>query len=83
MQKKRPAEGPELRSVLTCPSCGHQAEEFMPVDACQFFYDCTGCGTLIRPKPGDCCVFCSWGTVRCPPMQLEAGGCCGPASDGH
>ncbi|HME07828.1 MAG TPA: GDCCVxC domain-containing (seleno)protein, partial [Bryobacteraceae bacterium] len=43
-----------------------------------FFYDCTGCGTLLRPKPGDCCVFCSFGSVPCPPIQ-KAGGkdaCC-------
>jgi hypothetical protein len=22
-----------------------------------------------KPKPGDCCVFCSYGSVPCPPMQ--------------
>ncbi|MHA2389931.1 MAG: GDCCVxC domain-containing (seleno)protein, partial [Candidatus Hodarchaeales archaeon] len=21
------------------------------------------------PKQGDCCVFCSYGDVKCPPMQ--------------
>jgi hypothetical protein len=41
----------------------------MPTDACQFFYDCKGCGTLLRPKEGDCCVFCSYGSVPCPPIQ--------------
>ena len=41
----------------------------MPTDACQFFYDCRGCGALLRPKPGDCCVFCSYGSVPCPPIQ--------------
>ena len=29
----------------------------MPTDACQFFYDCKGCGARLKPKPGDCCVF--------------------------
>ncbi len=57
-------------SVLTCPGCGHQSRETMPADACQFFYECKGCGTVLRPKAGDCCVFCSYGSVRCPPMQL-------------
>ena len=28
----------------------------MPTDACQSFYVCTGCGTKLRPKSGDCCV---------------------------
>lgn len=41
----------------------------MPTDACQWFYDCKGCGTVLRPKPGDCCVFCSYGDVPCPPIQ--------------
>jgi len=46
----------------------------MPTDACQFFYDCTGCGAVLRPKPGDCCVFCSYGTVPCPSIQAEGRG---------
>jgi hypothetical protein len=29
----------DLQSVLTCPKCGHQSVETMPIDACQFFYD--------------------------------------------
>ena len=56
-------------SVITCPACGHARLEIMPQDVCQFFYECTGCGTLLRPKPGDCCVFCSFGSVACPPVQ--------------
>ena len=63
-------------SVLTCPYCGHAKRETMPVDACQFFYECAGCKTLLRPKPGDCCVFCSFGSVKCPPVQ-SARSCCG------
>ncbi|HYR07148.1 MAG TPA: GDCCVxC domain-containing (seleno)protein [Longimicrobium sp.] len=65
-----------LRSVLTCPYCGTKAEETMPEDACQFFYECGGCGKLLRPKPGDCCVFCSYGSVPCPPVQAEGKSCC-------
>ena len=47
------------------------ATETMPTNACQFFYECLGCGELLRPKPGDCCVFCSYGTVACPPIQEQ------------
>ena len=43
----------------------------MPTNACQFFYECTDCGSLLRPKPGDCCVFCSYGSIPCPPIQAE------------
>jgi hypothetical protein len=57
------------KSTLTCPACGTAREETMPTDACQYFYACTGCGALLRPKPGDCCVFCSYGDVPCPPIQ--------------
>jgi hypothetical protein len=56
-------------STITCPTCGSAKTETMPTDACQFFYECTGCGMLLRPKPGDCCVFCSYGSVPCPPIQ--------------
>lgn len=56
-------------STITCPSCGHRAVEAMPTDACQFFYECKGCGALLKPKVGDCCVFCSYGDVPCPPTQ--------------
>lgn len=60
-----------LESVLTCPHCGHSKAETMPTDACQFYYACEGCAVLLRPKTGDCCVFCSYGTVECPPIQLD------------
>jgi hypothetical protein len=68
-----------LQSELTCPTCGHQQIETMPTDACIYFHQCTGCGTTLRPKPGDCCVFCSYGTVACPPVQV-AQPCCGSAA---
>jgi len=58
-----------LVSTLTCPICGHRTKERMPTDACQFFYDCRGCGKLLKPLSGDCCVFCSYGDVPCPPVQ--------------
>lgn len=73
---------PKLRSEITCPHCGHRTVEEMPTDACQFFYDCRGCQAVLRPRPGDCCVFCSYGSVPCPPIQLErldsGDGCCRP-----
>jgi hypothetical protein len=44
--------------------------------ACRLFYDCTGYGKLLRPKPGHGCVFCSYGDVPCPLMQASDGHCC-------
>lgn len=57
------------KSTITCPVCGFRKEEDMPIDACQYFYECTNCGTVIKPINNDCCVFCSYGTVPCLPVQ--------------
>ena len=64
-----------LQSVITCPQCGHQKKETMPTDACQFFYECEKCKIILRPTGQDCCVYCSYGTVACPPIQLNQD-CC-------
>jgi hypothetical protein len=71
-----------LTSTLTCPKCGHRSTDEMPTDACAFFYDCKGCRAVLRPNTGDCCVYCSFGDVPCPPIQeaRETGAqpsCCG------
>ena len=58
-----------LQSTITCPNCGSVNTETMPTDACQFFYNCGNCGVRLKPKAGDCCVFCSYGDVPCPPIQ--------------
>ncbi len=64
-------------SFITCPKCGHRAWERMPTNACQFYYDCKGCGEILRPQAGDCCVYCSYGTVKCPPIQTGEACCDG------
>lgn len=64
-----------LESTITCPECNYKKEEIMPTNACQFFYDCENCKTILQAKDGDCCVFCSYGTVACPPIQLDMN-CC-------
>ena len=66
---------PELTSEITCPDCGHKEIETMPENACQFFYECKGCKVLLKPRQGDCCVFCSYGDTPCPPIQLDQS-CC-------
>ena len=69
-----------VESVLTCPHCGFSAAEVMPTDACLYFYECSSCNTLLRPKAGHCCVFCSFGSVKCPPVQ-QARDCCSGRAD--
>jgi hypothetical protein len=67
---------PILQSTLTCPQCGHVKSETMPTDACQWFYECESCKAVLRPMAGDCCVFCSFGTNPCPPIQAGPTSCC-------
>ena len=64
-----------LHSAITCPACGGTAVEEMPTDACIFFYECTHCRKMLKPLAGHCCVFCSYGSVKCPPVQMQKG-CC-------
>ena len=65
----------QLESTITCPHCGASSAETMPTDACLWLFECPGCQRLLRPLPGDCCVFCSYGTAKCPPRQLEGCSC--------
>jgi hypothetical protein len=68
-----------LRSTLTCPSCDAMTTETMPTDACLYFYECPTCKTLLKPRAGDCCVFCSYGSAPCPPIQTgQSNDCCRP-----
>ena len=70
----------QATATLTCPHCGHRDTQVMPNDACVFFWTCPGCGDILRPRPGDCCVFCSYADRPCPPVQAAGerpGACCG------
>lgn len=60
---------PERESVITCPECGSEAEEELHDDGPRVQYECLSCGALLRPLPGDDCVFCSYGSVPCLPVQ--------------
>ncbi len=66
---------PILVCNITCPECGGITEEMMATDACQWFYQCPKCEEMLKPNPGDCCVFCSFGSVECPPRQT-GDSCC-------
>ncbi|WP_205834991.1 GDCCVxC domain-containing (seleno)protein [Crystallibacter degradans] len=73
----------ELVSTLACPACRQETSLQMPADACLFFWTCPACSERVRPVEGDCCVFCSYGTVSCPSKQgpvrdqrSEYGSCC-------
>ena len=36
-------------------------------------FRCAGCGAELWADPGDCCVFCTYGSVPCPAVQQQRG----------
>jgi hypothetical protein len=60
-----------LESTIICPKCGQKETVQMPTSFCMHFYECAGCKALLKALPGDCCVFCSYGTHTCPPKSAE------------
>jgi hypothetical protein len=67
--KKEEAQQASLQSEITCPECGYKKTESMPSDICLISYTCERCKTVLHPREGDCCVFCTYGTVKCPSKQ--------------
>jgi hypothetical protein len=57
--------GAPAQCRLVCPDCGETSLETMPTNACVYFWECGGCGVMLKPKDGDCCVFCSYGDQPC------------------
>ena len=49
-------------ATIVRPESGFNRLESMTTNACVefcclfWFWECTGFGTLLKPKPGDCCV---------------------------
>lgn len=64
-------ENVKTKSKIKCPYCDFEKEEVMPMNACVHFYECESCKGILKPKEGDCCVFCSYGDVKCLPKQIE------------
>jgi hypothetical protein len=60
-----------MQTTIQCPSCNHRMDILMPFASVQLIYECEKCYALIRPKKGDCCVFCSYGSVPCPSTQQK------------
>ncbi|MBM3553574.1 MAG: hypothetical protein FJX45_17940 [Alphaproteobacteria bacterium] len=72
----------QRQSTLTCPHCARAETLKMPLDACVVAHVCVSCGARLTPRKGDCCVFCSYGDVPCPPVQGSADCCGGPMDEG-
>ena len=60
-------------ATLRCPECGQESREEMPENACVHFFECSGCHTVLHPRAGECCVFCSYSDAICPPRRRSIG----------
>lgn len=62
-------------STVTCPACGHSQVEKMPGQL--WALTCKGCGKVMHPPKGECCVFCAFGDAPCPDAQIASSCSCG------
>ncbi|MGB0846810.1 MAG: GDCCVxC domain-containing (seleno)protein [Thiolinea sp.] len=58
-----------LECTLTCPSCQTKESLTMVQGRSESFFTCTHCSTTHLTKLGECCIYCSYGTVSCPTIQ--------------
>jgi hypothetical protein len=57
--------------VVTCPVCKTQVQENMVSETPPQIYHCPVCLTWLSPKKGDHCIYDSYGSINCPPIQVE------------
>jgi anaerobic selenocysteine-containing dehydrogenase len=57
--------------VVTCPVCKTQVHEQMVSETPKLIYHCPKCLTWLSPKKGDHCIYDSYGSVKCPPIQVK------------
>ena len=66
-----------LESTITAPNAVTRGWSPCQQTRVSSITSAAGAMSCFCPKPGHCCVFCSYGTVVCPPMQSEAPFCGG------
>ncbi|WP_286298636.1 GDCCVxC domain-containing (seleno)protein [Polynucleobacter sp. TUM22923] len=52
-------------SLITCPCCQETQMLEVQEGLSQQFYRCPSCATLLKTDSGDCCIFCSYGSLTC------------------
>ena len=58
-------------SLVTCPVCKTKVQEKMSSEAPKRIYHCPKCLSWLSPKQGDHCIYDSYGSVKCPPIQIK------------
>jgi hypothetical protein len=56
---------------VTCPVCKTKVQEKMSSEAPKRIYHCPKCLSWLSPKQGDHCIYDSYGSVKCPPIQIK------------
>lgn len=51
---------------LICPQCGIRISKSIGLSACIVRHTCPSCSIVIRPRPGEGCIFSSYGSVGYP-----------------
>jgi hypothetical protein len=57
--------------VVTCPVCKTRVQETMTSETPKLIYHCPVCLTWLTPEKGDHCIYDSYGSVNCPPIQVK------------
>jgi hypothetical protein len=64
-------DGVVKNCVITCPVCNTKVQEVMSSETPKRKYHCPKCLTWLSPKSGDHCIYDSYGSVKCPPIQIK------------
>ncbi len=59
------------KNMLTCPECASQQTAEMLDTGHSYAYQCDHCSEIIEKKEDSCCVYCSYGEVKCPSQQIK------------
>jgi hypothetical protein len=57
--------------IIKCPHCKAEQETLMPNNSNQIAFVCSACRKTMLIAEGDCCVFCSYGSIKCLPKQAN------------
>ena len=57
--------------VITCPVCKEGTTEVMSRESLKRVFHCPKCLTWLEPYPGDHCIYDSYGSVKCPRIQVK------------
>ncbi|WP_304608924.1 MULTISPECIES: GDCCVxC domain-containing (seleno)protein [unclassified Polynucleobacter] len=52
-------------TIITCPNCYGQETLEISQGYSQHLYRCPSCSIILKPRSGDCCIFCSFGSQDC------------------